>query len=133
MIFLFHTSEIKKAYIVVFEYYFWEAVMKHVHILRRVSSILELSKTDIEIIKTLVEKEKLLASELAAYVKRSERHVRERISRLLKKGILNREIEILANRRLAYRYYLRPLDEILHLVKSRLMHEINEIEKIAAE
>ena len=107
--------------------------MKQVHILERASSILELSKTDIEIIKTLVEKEKLLASELAAYIRRSERHVRGRISRLLKKGILNREIEILANRRLAYRYYLRPLDEILHLVRNRLMHEIDEIEKIAAE
>jgi predicted transcriptional regulator len=32
--------------------------MKHVHILERVSSILELSKTDIEIIKTLVKKRK---------------------------------------------------------------------------
>jgi predicted DNA-binding transcriptional regulator len=75
----------------------------------------------------------MLVSELAIHIKRSERHIRERILRLTKKGILNREIEILDNRRLAYTYSLRPLDEILHLVKNRLLHEINEIEKIAAK
>lgn len=95
-----------------------------------ISNTLSLTKTDIEIIKTLIsERGGLLISDLIQKIRRSERNVRNRLDELIRKGVIKREIEILKNRRLAYRYYIESNDNIVNRVKRCLLEEIRELNK----
>ena len=105
--------------------------ISNLYFIRTISNALNLSKTDIEIIRTLIsEKGGLLISDLIKNIRRSERNIRNRLDELIKKGIIKREIEILKNRRIAYRYYIESHNYIIDRVKTYLLDEIRELNRI---
>ena len=75
--------------------------------IKTVVSTLNLTKTDAEILKILISMNSgLLISEIIEHIKRSERNVRKRLNILIEKGLLKKKMEVLENKRLAYRYSL---------------------------
>ena len=105
--------------------------MNHQNFVKTISMVLNLSKTDKEIIKTLfTEKGGLLVHDITYKIKRSERNVRYRLDSLLKKGLLKREIEVLNNRRLAYRYFIESKNRFIEEAKNLLFKRINELNKL---
>ena len=97
-------------------------------IIRAIVSTFNLTKTDAEIIQTLTDnKEGLLVSEITERIQRSERNVRARVKILFEKGILHRKVEILGNKRLAYRYYLQPYEKIIEAMKKHLTGKIRKL------
>ena len=96
-----------------------------------VTNVLDLSKTDSEILKILITKKSgLLISEITNYIKRSERNVRSRLDLLIKKGLLRKEVEVLDNKRLAHRYSLEPVEKIVESSKNHLLKKIGELNNI---
>jgi len=131
---LFHTWEIKKSYISVF--YSWMEVKvmeQHLNFIEKVAAISNLSKTDVEILITLHEKRKLLVSEIAEHIKRSERQIRQRLHVLHGKGFLKKEIKILKNKRVAYRYSLRSITSIAVETRRDLLKKLDELDKLIVE
>lgn len=73
----------------------WEntEVMDYSRLIKKAAINLNLSKTDIEILKNFVEGKKLLVSDITDHIKRSERHVRQRLSMLVEKGFLKKTLK----------------------------------------
>ena len=108
--------------------------LKNLNFIKAISNTLNLTKTDIEIIKILIsDRSGLLVSDLIKKIRRSERNVRNRLDELIQKGIIIREIEILKNKRLAYRYYIESNDNIVNRLKRYLFDEIQELNKLKCE
>ncbi len=105
-------------------------VIDYSRLIKKAANTLNLSKTDIEILKTFVEGKKLLVSDITNHIKRSERHLRQRLSVLVEKGFLKKNIEVLENKRLAYRYSLKPIESIVNEIKNNLFKKINEFEDL---
>lgn len=96
-----------------------------------VVSVLNLTKTDFEIIKILISlKSGLLISDISKHIKRSERNVRKRINILIEKGLLKKKMEVLENKRLAYRYSIESKKDIVDGAKKHLSEKINELNKL---
>ena len=96
-----------------------------------VVSVLNLTKTDFEIIKILISlKSGLLISDISKHIKRSERNVRKRINILIEKGLLKKKMEVLENKRLAYRYSIESKKDIIDGAKKHLSEKINELNKL---
>ncbi|MDI6708778.1 MAG: ArsR family transcriptional regulator [Candidatus Thermoplasmatota archaeon] len=89
----------------------------------------DLPKTSSNILATIAKGRKLLVSEITRRVKRSERAVRHHLSILMKKGFLSRKIDITRNKKLAYRYSLKPLGEIVKKLKQELVIKIHKLNK----
>jgi predicted transcriptional regulator len=97
-----------------------------------VVSTFGLTKTDAEILKVLIQqKSGLLISEITGIIKRSERTVRQSIKKLLEKGILKRDVEILKNKRLAYRYNIRSKEALISKAKKHLLNQVGELNELA--
>ena len=108
--------------------------LKNLNFIKAISNTLNLTKTDIEIIKILIsDRSGLLVSDLIKKIRRSERNVRNRLDELIQKGIIKREIEILKNKRLAYKYYIESNDNIVNRLKRYLFDEIQELNKLNCE
>lgn len=105
--------------------------MIHSKFIKTIASALDLSKTDAEILKTLIiRKGGLLISEITGYIHRSERNVRNRLDLLIKKGILKKEIEVLDNKRLAHRYSLESVEKIVEMAKNHLLKKVDELNNL---
>ncbi|MGC9384987.1 MAG: hypothetical protein ACP5D6_10345, partial [Kosmotogaceae bacterium] len=63
-------------------------------------------------------------------IERSERHIRQRLQFLIEKGFLKREIEVLSNKRLAYRYSLKSAKTIVEKAKKHLFRENNKLDNL---
>jgi len=97
-----------------------------------VVSIFDLTKTDAEILKALInQKSGLLISDLTKTIKRSERTVRKRLKKLLERGILQKEVEILNNKRLAYRYNIKSKRKLISKTKAHLLDVVRELNKLS--
>lgn len=97
-----------------------------------VVSTFDLTKTDAEILKVLIQKKGgLLISEITRIIKRSERSVRQSIKKLLEQGILKREVEILKNKRLAYRYNIQSKQTLISKAKKHLLNQVGELNELA--
>ena len=105
--------------------------MDHRSIVLRIVTILNLSKTDAAIMTTLFREKNLLIAEIADRINRSDRHVRQRLCLLLEKGILKREINLLSNKRLAYKYSLRSIGSIVDKIRGDLLKKITEVEELS--
>jgi predicted DNA-binding transcriptional regulator len=104
--------------------------MEQLVVVQKVKHILDLSKTDLAIISTLSRDQKLLVSEIAHQTNRSQRHICDRLSLLLKKGILERELFILQNKRLAYRYSLLSTDKITERLRKYLLQTLADLDTV---
>ena len=99
--------------------------------IKTISTALKLTKTDIEIIMALIsDKGGLLINDIIGKCKRSERNIRKRLNLLLKKGILQREIEVLKNKRIAYRYFIESKNKIIEETKKHLLEHIHALNKL---
>ena len=107
--------------------------MEQLSIIHKMKHILGLSQTDLEIIHILSQKEHLLVTEIAEKIKRSRRHVCQRLSALIDKGILDRELHVLHNKRVAYRYSLKSSDHIARHVRVHLLNTIAELDMMTAQ
>lgn len=105
--------------------------MDYSSLINKAANTLNLSKTDVEILRSFIEGKKLLLSDITKKIKRSERHVRQRLSVLVEKGFLKKNIEVLGNKRLAYRYSLKPIESIVNDIRKNLFKKINEFEELA--
>lgn len=93
-----------------------------------VVSTFDLTKTDSEILKALIQqKGGLLISQITKKIQRSECTVRERIKQLHKHGFHHRDIEILENKRLAYRYNIKSDQTLISKVKYHLLKKNREL------
>lgn len=96
-----------------------------------VVSTFQLTKTDAEILKALIQqKSGLLVSDLTRSIQRSERTIRKRIKELLDHGILHKEIEISKNKRLAYRYNIKSKQTLASKAKQHLLKKVGELNDI---
>jgi len=102
--------------------------MEQVTLVQKVRHILGLSKTDLAIISSLSRDQKLLVSEIASQTQRSKRHICQRLSVLLEKGLLERELHILHNKRVAYRYSLLSSDQLTQRLREQLLQTLSELE-----
>ena len=107
--------------------------MEHLTLAKKVKHILRLSNTDLEIIHLLSRDKKLLVSEIAIQTRRSKRHVCQRLSFLMKKGFLERDLQVLHNKCLAYRYSLKSIKHVTKKVRVHLLNELAKIDALNAE
>ena len=77
--------------------------------------------------------QKLSFRELSERVRISERSLRSHVGLLVKKGILLREVALTRTRRLAYRYYIAPFGEIMHLVRKELAGRLDRLKRLSTE
>jgi DNA-binding Lrp family transcriptional regulator len=105
----------------------------YLRFLKEAVHVTDLSRTDLEILKALYEGKHLLISEIVERIKRSERHIRERLKILQENGFLKKDIEVLNNKRLAYRYSLRSVDNIGREIQIKLFKKIDAIDKLMYE
>ncbi|MEA2056025.1 MAG: hypothetical protein U9O49_04270 [Candidatus Thermoplasmatota archaeon] len=100
--------------------------------IKAISSALNLSKIDAKIIKILLSKKSgFLISEIKNCLKHSERNIRIRLDTLIEKGLLERKVEVLKNRRIAYRYSIQPYGEIIEKAKEQLLGHIAELNELS--
>jgi predicted transcriptional regulator len=104
--------------------------MERITLVEKVKFILGLSKTDLEIIHSLSHEQKLLVSEIAQQTQRSKRHICQRLTILLEKGLLERELHILHNKRMAYRYSLQSSERIAQHLREHLLRTLSELDAI---
>ena len=105
--------------------------MTYSSLLKIINSTLNLTKTDIEILKLLISiKSGLLINDIIKYIKRSERNIRKRIMLLIKHGIIIRKIEVLENKRLAYRYSIETEKKIIEKITNKLHLKIENLNKL---
>ena len=105
----------------------------YLRFLKEAVHVTDLSRTDLEILKALYEGKHLLVSEIVERIKRSERHIRERLKILHENGFLKKDIQVLNNKRLAYRYSLRSVDNVGRELQIRLFKKIDAIDKLMHE
>jgi predicted transcriptional regulator len=105
--------------------------MSSTRLVNTVASVFDLSKTDTEILMILFTKKSgLLISDLTKLLKRSERNIRNRLNSLLEKGLLKRNIEILKNKRLAYRYSIESNTKVVEKTKNHLIKHIRDLNSL---
>ena len=104
--------------------------MEQITLVHKVKHILDLTKTDLAIISSLSRDQKLLVSEIAHQTNRSKRHICERLSFLLEKGLLERELHILHNKRVAYRYSLLSTDRLTERLREHLLQTLSDLDTV---
>ena len=96
------------------------------------SEALGLPRTAALIIKALARaREALAVDEIVEQVKSSERSVRENLQVLLQRGVLIRQVFVTANKKLAYAYSLKPVDDLLEAARKEVARTIGRIEAVA--
>ena len=104
--------------------------MEQLTLVQKVKHILRLSKTDLAIISSLSSNQKLLVSEIALQTHRSQRHICDRLVLLLEKGLLERELHILHNKRVAYRYSLLSSEMITERLREHLLQTLSDLDTV---
>ena len=95
---------------------------------------LGIPKTCARIIEVVaMQGQKLSFREISGRVRISERSLRSHLGILVKKGIVLREVALTRTRRLAYRYYIAPLGEIMHLVRKELVGRLDRLKRLTSE
>jgi predicted DNA-binding transcriptional regulator len=94
--------------------------------------ILDLPKTASKILKTLARTTKRLdVREVVRRVRSSERSVRKYLVLLTRKGILEREVVKTARGKLAYLYYIAPVDKVSAVLRREVSRTVKKLEDIA--
>jgi len=86
---------------------------------------LRLPRTAARIVDLLARSSRQLSvKEIVTRVRMSERSVRGNLALLVRRGILEREVVLTAQRRLAYLYRLRPAEDLVRTVRRHLMKNV---------
>ncbi|MFQ5909985.1 MAG: hypothetical protein ACE5IJ_04595 [Thermoplasmata archaeon] len=95
--------------------------------------VLGLPRTASRILKTLARStKKLNVRQVVRRVRRSERSVRKHLVFLTKKGILEREAVKTARGKLAYIYYMAPVEKICAVLKSEISKTAKKLDEIVS-
>lgn len=95
---------------------------------RGVADTLRLPRTAARIVETLARSRRTLSvKEIVERVRMSERSVRGNLALLLRRGILEREVVVTTQRRLAYLYRLRPADDLLQAVRRQVTRNLDRL------
>ena len=90
------------------------------HFVVGLAEALRLPRTARRIVTLLARSSRHLSvKEIVARVRVSERSVRGNLALLLRRGLLDRKAVTTAQRRLAYLYRLRPMDDVLAAVREQ--------------
>ena len=93
---------------------------------------LRLPRTAERIVDLLARSRRQLSvKEIVARVRMSERSVRGNLALLLRRGILERQPVVTGRRRLAYRYRLRPAEDLLREVASHFARNLRLLKDAA--
>jgi len=96
--------------------------------------ILGLPATASKILKTLARtSKKLNVRDVVKRVRRSERSVRKYLVLLTRKGILEREAVRTARGKLAYLYYVAPVEKISAVLRREISRTAKKLEDIAPQ
>ncbi len=96
--------------------------------------ILGLPATASKILKTLARtSKKLNVRDVVKRVRRSERSVRKYLVLLTRKGILEREVVKTARGKLAYLYYVAPVEKISAILRREISRTAKKLEAIAPQ
>lgn len=99
---------------------------------RELSEALHLPRTAGRILDTLAQTRRTLrVDEIVERVRSSERSVRENLSLLVRRGILERKVFVTANKKLAYVYSLKPVEDVLTAARRDLSLTLRKIEGVA--
>ena len=94
--------------------------------------ILGLPRTASRILRTLARTTKRLnVREVVRRVRRSERSVRKHLVMLTRKGILERQAVKTARGKLAYLYYLAPVDKVSAVLRREVSRTTEKLDDIA--
>jgi predicted DNA-binding transcriptional regulator len=98
---------------------------------RAFSEALGLPRTARRIIDALVRtRARMGVDDIVRRVRSSERSVRENLTLLVRRGVLDRQVFVTTNKKLAYRYSLRPVAELVATARGDLSRTLKRIERI---
>lgn len=101
----------------------------HEEILSELSSILELSSTEKEILALLLKtEEKLRIDDVVDRIERSERAIRGRMKSLHDINLVRRESITTENGQKAYRYFAPPVSNLIRRAKREITFRLHELE-----
>ena len=96
------------------------------------SEALGLPRTAQRIVEALSRtRNRLGVDEIVRRVRSSERSVRENLALLVRRGILDRQVFVTANKKLAYVYSLRPVADLIAAARGDLARTLDRIERVA--
>ncbi|MEM4730035.1 MAG: helix-turn-helix domain-containing protein [Thermoplasmata archaeon] len=72
-------------------------------------------------------------AELSRRVRISERSLRSHLQTLVNRGVLRRVVSVTPRRRLAYKYCIAPLSEILAMLRAEVLRRIERLKRVAME
>ncbi|SRR5712691_9991593 len=99
---------------------------------RALSDALGLPRTAGLIVGALAHaRESLAVDQIVRRVQSSERSVRENLQVLLRRGLLIRTVFVTANKKLAYVYSLKPVDDLLAAARKEVARTMGRIETVA--
>lgn len=99
---------------------------------RGLADALRLPRTATRIVDLLARSRRQLSvREIVARVRMSERSVRGNLALLLRRGILERTLVLTARKRVAYRYALRPVDDLLGAVRGHFSRNLRALRAAA--
>lgn len=98
----------------------------------RIAEALRLPRTAAAILSLLARTRRYLpVAEIVRRAHASERSVRQNLALLLRKGLLERRVFVTANRKLAYVYNLKPIEDLLDAARRDLGRTIRRLEALA--
>lgn len=98
---------------------------------RAFSEALGLPRTARRIIDALARtRDRLGVDEIVRRVRSSERSVRENLGLLVRRGVLERQIFVTANKKLAYTYSLKPVSDLIATARGDLGRTLARIERV---
>ncbi|TLZ59453.1 MAG: hypothetical protein E6K13_09755 [Methanobacteriota archaeon] len=99
---------------------------------RALSDALGLPRTAGLIIGALARaRDSLAVDQIVRQVQSSERSVRENLQILLQRGLLIRKVFVTANKKLAYVYSLKPVDDLVAAARKEVARTLGRVEVIA--
>ncbi len=98
---------------------------------RALSEALGLPRTAQRIVEALSRtRDRLAVDEIVRRVRSSERSVRENLALLVRRGILDRQVFVTANKKLAYTYSLRSVTDLIATARGDLARTLARIERV---
>ncbi|MEM2869801.1 MAG: helix-turn-helix domain-containing protein [Thermoplasmata archaeon] len=76
---------------------------------------------------------RLSFAEISRRVRISERSLRSHLQTLVNRGVVRRVVSVTPRRRLAYKYYIAPLSEILAMLRAEVLRRIERLKRVAME
>jgi len=93
-------------------------------LLKILSILFDLSQSELEIYKKLLEKKRIIVSDLVSEIKYSKRTIQDSLKKLYEKGLIFREISKKSKR--MYEYYAKDPKKILKEILKELKELIEE-------